>query len=76
MKHLAIIITTLFALTAAASAETDPKKVAAILEGSKACGVTDKAVECMTGFMAALDATASAKVGPETTGATMVDLAL
>ena len=54
MKRLAIIITTLFALTAAASAESDPKKVAAILEGAKVCNATADPVACMTGFMAAL----------------------
>ena len=54
MKCLAIIITTLFALTAAASTETDPKKVAAILEGAKVCNTTADPVACMTGFMAAL----------------------
>lgn len=76
MKRIVIIITTLFSLTAVASAESNPKRILAILEGSKVCEVTDKAVECMTGFMAALDATASAKADPETTGETMVDLAL
>ena len=54
MKYLAIIITTLFGLTLAASAETDPKKVAAILAGAKVCNTTDDPVACMTGFMAAL----------------------
>ena len=54
MKRLAIIIITLFGLTLAASAETDPKKVAAILEGAKVCNTTADPVACMTGFMAAL----------------------
>ena len=54
MKRLAIIITTIFALTAAASAESDPKKVEAILEGAKVCNATADPVACMTGFMAAL----------------------
>ena len=54
MKRLAIIITTIFALTAAASAESDPKKVAAILEGAKVCNTTADPAACMTGFMAAL----------------------
>ena len=53
MKRLAIIITAIFALTVAASAETDPMKISAILEGAKVCNTTADPVACMTGFMAA-----------------------
>lgn len=61
MKCLAIIITTLFALTATASAESDPKKVAAILDGARVCNTTPDPVACMTGFMAPLGVETSDK---------------
>ena len=59
MRFLTVIISMLLALTSITLADSDPKRIASILEGSILCNATEDPVACMTGFMAALDASST-----------------